>query len=469
MLVVNKKRLTVGFMALVVLFSACRKREGFSLPDNYVVFTADAQGIAESETSIQVKVRLTRNTDTEIPLNVKITEQGAAYGTKYTTAPAAASGEINLIIPEGNNEASFTVNKVAGALFDGTEKLVFDIYSSKSPVLIGTTKRFTLSFAELVATGSSITLDGGGVFYPNKVFIDLSANRQTSVRRTNWDLGFYTDPADFKVILNSSNGVLVKQLAKNDLTQVTAADSVGFFDDLSLASGSPTKFPYVDYPDGDMNKTAIGLISAVAADNKVFIVNRGGGVATQPGSLPSIGWKKIRILRNATGGYTLQHADIGSATFSTIDIAKDEKYFFKYISFETGAVTVEPEKTKWDIAWTHSVYIGNIGTASEYPYLFQDIVFQNRNVQVAKVMTSTKPYADFSEADIAGQTFTFSQTAIGSDWRATSPSPGSVRSDRYYIIKDGDNNYYKLRFIALTENGIRGNPAIEYALVKRGG
>ena len=85
-------------------------------------------------------------------------------------------------------------------------------------------------------------------------------------------------------------------------------------------------------------------------------------------------------------------------------------------------------------------------------------------------MTSTKSYADFTEADLAALTFASSQNSIGADWRAgggptTQPS---VRTDRYYIIKDGENNYYKLRFTALTQNGERGYPAIEFTLVKKG-
>ena len=59
-----------------------------------------------------------------------------------------------------------------------TEKIVFDLYSSGSPILIGI-QTTDLSFAELVATNSIATFNGGGATYPNKVFIDLSANRQT--------------------------------------------------------------------------------------------------------------------------------------------------------------------------------------------------------------------------------------------------------------------------------------------------
>lgn len=462
----NIFKLAVFSLSVIILFGACRKREDLSLPDNFIVFTSDAQGITESETSITVKVKLSRGTDKDIPVTINLTPQASTYGTEFTTTPAATSGSMIITVPSGNNEASFTVNKVPGVLYDGDEKIVFDLYSSGSPILIGTTKQLTLSFAELVAANSSYIVDGGGATYPNKVFIDLSANRQTPVLRTNWDLGFYSgDATDFKVRLNSSTGMMVKQIAKNDLTLVTAADTVDFSSDVAYSPFAPVvnQMAYVDYPDGDLNKTAIGLISATATDNKVFIVNRGSGIGTPA---PARGWKKIRVLRNATGGYTLQHADIASTTFSSIEIPKDDKYFFKYASFENGVVPVEPEKTKWDIAWSYFGYVTNFG-GGEVPYLFQDIVIQNKNVEVAKVLTSVKDYTAFAEADIAAQSFSSVQTTIGSDWRATFPS-AAARTGRYYIIKDGSNNYYKLKFTALTDGGVRGYPAIEYALLKRG-
>jgi len=227
-----------------------------------------------------------------------------------------------------------------------------------------------------------------------------------------------------------------------------------------------SSLPYIDYPSGDLNRTAIAAVSATAEENKVYIVNRG----MAPGSpAASRGWKKIRILRNASGGYTLQHADINASTFSSIDIAKDDQYFFRYLSFESGVVNVEPTKKKWDLAWTYFSNVTNFGSG-EVPYLFQDILLINRNVQIAKVMTATKSFADFTEADLAGQSFLTTQNAFAADWRSgggPSSSP-AVRTDRYYIIKDGDNNYYKLRFTALTQNGERGYPAFESVLVKKG-
>ena len=407
--------ISVAFLSLLLLVAGCRKRDA-DLADNLVVFETSAQGITASENSITVKLKLVRGTDRDIPVTINLVEEGVVYGTDYTTTPAAAAGKLTVTIPSGNNETSFTLTKNSGVLFDGDEKIVFDLFSSGTPVFIGVARQFTLSFAELVAANSTLTINGGGVLYSNKVFIDLSANRQTAVNRNTWDLGFYTGADDYRVILNSSSAMMAKQINKNDLTQVTAADTVGFSTEVAFNQFAPAtiSLPYIDYPNGDLARTAI------------------------------------------------------MATSATIDIAKEEAYYFKYISFDNGAVSVEPARKKWDIAWSYFSNVTNFG-AGEVPYLFQDIILLNRNVQVAKVMTGTRTFADFGIGDIASQTFLTTQNAIAADWRSgggpgTSPA---VRTDRYYIIKDGDNNYYKLRFTALTQNGERGYPAFEAVWLKR--
>lgn len=460
------KNASLLFLASLLLVSACRKRDAMEA-DNLVNFETTQQGINASENSITFKLQLTRPAPADIPVTVNLAELGVQYGVDYTTAPAASSGKLELTVPSGNNEVSFTLNKVSGVLFDGDEKIIFNINRSGAPVFIGVRKQLTLDFAELIATNTSFTINGGGTYYPNKVFIDLSANRETPVNRNNWDLGFYTGADDYRVILNSSSAMMAKQINKNDLNLVTAADTIGLTNEVAFSQFAPTtiSLPYIDYPNGDLTRTAIAAVSANAADNKVYIVNRGYGSGSPA---PARGWKKIRIIRNVSGGYTLQHADIAATTFTSVDIAKDDAYFFKYVSFENGVVPVEPMKKKWDFAWTYFSNVTNFGSG-EVPYLFQDVVLLNRNVQVAKVLTSSKAFADFSAADIAAQTFFTTQNAIAADWRSGGgpTSAPAVRTDRYYIFKDSDNNYYKLRFTALTRNGERGYPAYEAVWLKR--
>lgn len=455
-------------MAGLLVVPACRKKDA-PLPDNVADFESAEQGISATEASKTVKIRLSRAANANIPVTIEVTStNGVEYTTDYTTTPATVNGKMELAVLSGSSEASFTVTKANGALFYADDNLKFKIISTGSPVIIGTQTEFKLNFSEIISTGAVLTGDGGGATYGNKVFFDLSGNSQTGVLRTKWDLGFYTGSDDWRVILNSSSAMMAKQINKNDLASVTAADTVGFSTQVYFAQlPSTTALPYIDYPNGDLTRTAIAGISATATDNKVYIVNRGTGVGSPA---PARGWKKVRIIRNANGGYTLQHADIASATFTSIDVPKDATYFFKYISFETGAVDVEPAAKKWDLAWTYFSFTTDFG--GEVPYLFQDVILQNRNVQAVMVKTTTKSYESFGEADINSLTLSPVQTTIGSTWRAGG-GPGSapvVSTDRYYVIRDGDNNYYKVRFLALTHetSGARGYPKFEFALVKKG-
>ncbi|MBS1927569.1 MAG: hypothetical protein JST95_03140, partial [Bacteroidetes bacterium] len=368
-------------LAIFLFFAAflsCKKNDA-PLPDNLINFETNEQGLPESQASIHIKVKLSRSENQNI--NASFTLQGSSgveYGTDYTTVPAANANTITLTIPAGASEGEIVVNKTANALFFENDQLKISLASVNSPVIAGTITQFTLKFSEIISLGASIVGDGGGVTFGNKVFFDLSANTQKSVLRTNWDLGFYSG-ADWRVLLNSSTGTMAKQINKNNLNDVSSADTIGFANDEAFSQENPTtqSLAYIDYPDGDLSKTAIAAISATDADNKVYIINRGFGVG-EP--MPSRGWKKIRVIRNTSGGYTLQYADINSSSFQTIDIPKNASHFFNYVSFENGAVDVDPESDKWDFAWSYFSNVANFGFG-EFPYLFQDFISLNRGVQ----------------------------------------------------------------------------------------
>lgn len=314
--------------------------------------------------------------------------------------------------------------------------------------------------------GTTQTLKGGagGSNAVNSVFIDMSTNKQDSVLRSSWDLGFYSG-ADYRVILNytASAGVLVT--GKNDLTQVGAADTIGLTLAVSQTNPLPSDLPFFDDASGYITQTAIPAISTTDAENKVIILNRGagGGITARP-------WIKLRVLRSASsGGYILQYARITENTFTTVNIPKDAAYNFKFVSLNNGAlVNVEPKKDEWDFMWTYSVFKTSFG-AGDVPYNFSDLVAINTlgGVQAAEILTSNIQYADYTEAKIASTSFTSNRWVIGSNWRATTGTVG-VKTDRFYVIKDPAGNVYKLKFISFHANdgGVRGYPVVEYKLVK---
>ena len=451
----KKMFFTLLITCLGVAHNACTNDP--PLPDNLSAFEATQLGMSESEKELTIKVFLTRAADVDIPLTVGVFSEGIAYGDDFFTVPAADADQLSLIIPKGSNEVSFRIIKADGLLLDGDEKITFTLHDVAKPAVMGLNKTLTLSFSEILSEGAIVDINGGGALYKNKVFIDLSANRQTAVDRNSWDLGFYMGDEDFKVILNSSVTMMARPIEKNDLNEVTESDTLGFAYEMIPANAGA--LPWIDSPTGDLNGTAIKGIYADAASNMVYIVNRGGT------SAPSRGWKKIRVIRDGSG-YTLQYAAIHETSFQEIHMDKDDAYLFKYVSFENGVIEVEPRKDKWDIAWTYFMNTTSLG-AGTVPYGFQDIVLQNRyGVETAKVLTQHVAYEAFTEADLSAIAFSSNQLAIGPDWRRTSPSPAIVYDDRFYIIKDADGNYYKLRFNAILKDGVRGTPQVEYALVK---
>lgn len=321
--------------------------------------------------------------------------------------------------------------------------------------------------------GSTMQLNGlianeAGSAAGNSVYVDFSANKQVSAARGSWDLGFYGGD-EFRVIINHSVGATAKILDKTDLNQVTAADTVSLVASSELALGQGDgAFNVLDPVEGNkaayLSGTVIKEISATDANNKVYIVNRGSA-----GITGNRGWQKIRVIRNGNG-YTLQYAKITETSFKTINVTKDNAYNFKYVSFVNGVVNVEPSKSDWDIQWGLTTY----KYSSTIPYTFSDFIIINflAGVQAAEVSTSTVAYADFKESNLSTVNFKSERDVIGAGWR-TSPGisgVGSVKSNVFYVVKDGSGNVYKLKFNSYieTDGGTRGKPVVEFKLVKKG-
>jgi len=322
--------------------------------------------------------------------------------------------------------------------------------------------------------GSTLTLSGilaseAGTAAGNSVYVDFSKDKQTAVARSSWDLGFASG-SDFRVILNNSTSAGIKVTNATNLAAVVEADTIGLTLSVNQMAPATTDFAYFDAISGSLSSTAIPAISATANDNKVIILNRvtGGGIAARP-------WIKLKVTRNSTGGYTLQYAKIKETTnFTTVEVPKDANFNFKFVSLTNGApVNVEPAKADWDLVWGYSVYQTNFGTGL-VPYNFSDLIFLNvlNGVTVAQVSSADFTYSAFTEANLTNSKIVFSgaRDAIGSGWRSTQPATG-IKTDLFYLIKDGSGNIYKLKFVSMGiagDGGERGKPVIEYKLVKKG-
>ena len=308
----------------------------------------------------------------------------------------------------------------------------------------------------------------------NAVYLDFSTTKTTAALRSGWDLGLYSG-SDFRVILNNTSVAGAKVTSKFDINTVGTADTVGFgVAGITLSTSQTNPLPvdlaYFDNINGDISQTVIPAVSATDAANPVIILNRGTGGGIAPRT-----WIKLRVLRSGLG-YTVQYAELQEATFHTVTVTKNDAYNFQFISFNSGnAVSVEPEKLKWDLVWSYSLYQTNFG-AGTVPYNFSDLIAVNH---LAGVQVKEKIYTDATTASAAYNAFNRDSVnaasnatvsgrwTIGSNWRSTQPATGA-RTDRFYIIKDANGNYYKFKCIAMgvgTDGGTRGKPEFKYALI----
>ncbi|WP_294287695.1 HmuY family protein [uncultured Chryseobacterium sp.] len=325
--------------------------------------------------------------------------------------------------------------------------------------------------------GARVDPNVGGATQPNQVWFDLGTNSQMLTKRTDWDLAFYSGN-DFRVVLNSSIMMAAgKILNATDIDAVTEASVASLQPQVQVANFNPSNVTYIDDVKGNFPSgyTAIDEIKANDSENAVYLVNMGkdifagnvpvGSVATGGNSR---GWKKVQIVR-AGEGYKVKSADLNGDNYYEVTVHKNTAYNYSFVSLKNKKeVVIQPEKKKWDLCFT--VFTNTITGAGSY--IFADFVTINNvggagayEVVVPAPASGVEAFTNFKTSDIDPSKFIYNdQRVIGSNWRNPVGANGlEVYGDRFYIIKDAEGFYFKLRFTRITNTeGVRGFPQFEY-------
>ncbi|WP_299176561.1 HmuY family protein [uncultured Chryseobacterium sp.] len=358
------------------------------------------------------------------------------------------------------------MKKIIFCLFIGTS-FIFQscINDNEDPVAVAPTD------------GAVVNPDMGGATEPNQVWFDLGTNSEVITQRTDWDLAFYSGNA-FKVMLNSSVMMAAGKIPDAaHIDEVTEAAVATLKDQVQVANFNPANVAFIDDVKGDFpaGYTAIKEIKANDAENPVYLVNMGneiysGTVAT--GSVAtggdSRGWMKIQVIRSGNG-YKIKYANLNDTTHKELIITKNPAYNFNFVSLKSNKeVSVQPEKKKWDICFT--VFTNTITGAGSY--IYADFVTINTmggagayEIKVAAPASGVETYNHFKASDIDQSKFIYNdQRVIGANWRNPVGANGlEVYGDRFYVIKDAEGYYFKLRFTRLTNvAGERGRPQFEF-------
>lgn len=458
---------------VLLAFTACNSDNDEAVVVNAVAFATTSVNLTAATTPIEIK--FATPTAAAGSVTVSFVETTVAIGADFTTLPAAIGKTVVIPFEKNVSSVSFTFNKIKDAVEGQVKNVVFTILSATINTTIAENKTIQVNFNETASLGSSLAPEVGGPMQPNQVFIDLSSGKMTSVLRTSWDLGFYAG-SDFRVVLNSSLKMAAKQLTSTNIDEVQVADETMI---ISQGSGSSSQ---IDDPTGDILKTVIAEVSSTDANNKVYLINMGSNPATEKPAIgsegaaggTSRGWKKIRILKSGAD-YKVQYADIASTTHEEIVISKNSAYNYTFLSLlDKKVVSVEPQKNQWDISFTTFT---NIIPGMANPYFYPDFVLNNSKgeAKTYQVLNSAFSYDAFTLANVDAAKFTVDQRNIGSNWRSTSStgpnglpvSQFSLRTDRFFVVKDPAGNIYKLKFTSwANEAGERGYPKFQYALLK---
>jgi hypothetical protein len=264
----------------------------------------------------------------------------------------------------------------------------------------------------------------------------------------DWDLGFESSGTGHHIILNTSRFMHAGNTGSADFNGITTntCDTM-IYDDSN----------------GDMNKTAIGQwadfsdpLNPVYTKN-VYIIDLG---ADNNGIL--FGSKKITFDSFVNNTYSIHFSNLDGSDEHTFDVVTDPDRSFTFFSFKDGGslVPAQPADSNWDICFTQYSTIlfddNNVAT----PYLVRGVLSNMKGITAAR--DTINSFYDITAEDIAGYTFSSAQDAIGYEWKDYKDDSYKINPDIFYIIRDQQGAYYKLKFTGYyNSTGERGYPSFQ--------
>lgn len=465
-----KKIITLSCFVAIAAFWSCESEDAIPAQPFVAAFEKQSHDYSRISGEETMKVVFSETAKADGFVKIRIIATNAAYGVDFEIEPAAQDNEFTLPIYAGQSQTEFLFRNLVYPFNSDQKSIKLDIVSIDYPDWsnIQGYSSTVISFERSLGATAEPAI--GGPNQGNQVYFDLSTETGTQVWRDSWDLGFYSGD-DFRVAINGSIYMAAKKLDATDIDAVTEASVAAFQPQVQVGTFNPDNVAYIDDPTGSISGTAFSEVSQIEADNHVYLLNLGYTVGTDTPAAGSVaiagnprGWRKVRVLREGEN-YRLQYAELGSATHQEISIPKNAAYNFAFFSFNTASVvSVEPEKDKWDLNFT--VFTNIIDGAGSYGY--SDFVLNNvkAGVRVYRVnVTSSVTYENYALASANDGNFTNDQRIIGADWRDV--FSGSAYTDRFYVLKDAEGNYYKIRMLAfLNQSGVRGYPKFEYKLLQ---
>ncbi|MGB1314533.1 MAG: HmuY family protein [Chitinophagales bacterium] len=306
-------------------------------------------------------------------------------------------------------------------------------------------------------TSVSIALgeDYSSVFYYNLSTQSVVAENKW----IDWNLSFYAQEDDYFIKLNDAANMKAYKATQEQFEEVSAIDDVTNFI-LDDAKGTRNGIALLYEP-------TITKGDTIFYTNTTYILRLGKDVLGE-----EIGFKKIKLLYTYLNQYALRHSNLdGSEDYISI-IKKDLTLNFVHFSFKNKGeiINIEPDKTTWDIVFTRSTDITvTLDSSIILPDYTVTSVLLNPYFTKAYKEESVD-YKDATLFNIKNSSFTNQKNIIGYNWKAFDliNLTYAIRQNEFYVIKDINDFYYKLKFLSFNDpnTNIKGTISFQYEIIK---
>jgi len=285
-------------------------------------------------------------------------------------------------------------------------------------------------------TPDTLSMEQG---YSHDLFYSMADGLVSSVARSGWDIGFYTNAFSAGIIINEGNGVQLFTYPNNDTSGWAHIDTTGQFGWKSMVNSSEY------WEDGAFNRNALGhpdygwgvynMITHSVIGDSIYIIN-----------LPDIGFKKLWIVDKVSieNIYHLRIADLDGANEENLEI--DVKPFttknFAYYSFETNELIDREPAADWDILFTKyfDITFDNDGNPVEY-------LVTGATSNIDRYTSKYYPVADDYD-DWSAKPFDSLKNVIGYNWKSFDMGlfQWTIEDSTAFFVMNEAGDVYKLIF-----------------------
>ena len=292
-----------------------------------------------------------------------------------------------------------------------------------------------------------------GVNYDTVVFVSLTAGVVKSSAVKDYDLSFDASPESKHIYLNTGKYMFAWRTQCTDIIN-TNTTGLNWLTDSDNMLGDSTVFGSNLTSSGDVNQ-------------QIVIIDRG-----KFSHIGSDRYRKIQIVTIDSSTYTIRYSKLNNSDYHEFVITKDNNYSQVYFSFNNGGqmVSFAPPKDQWEMMFTRYIHT-YWDEPLQFRYYSVNGVLSNRwnNITCAILKKDSlpgyMPFENFNHNDISSYPFYSTGNIIGFEWKYFNFNDNKyyITPDIYYILKDKNDQYYKIKFYDFyNTSGERGYPAFYY-------